>query len=277
VVSMSGSNSGLTQDNAKLQNSVAKLHLTSLYRKSQPECPDVGYVEADRIMNKHDGTALDVAMANYATCSNAVGMTKEIARSTVEGAARHVLEVGYEDARVSLSFIAGVVQRMKTLPGQRTLVLVSPGFLTMTPESLSEKSQILDMAAQANVTISALDARGLYTTEIDASERGARSSLELRSGASQDYHRETGERAGNVLGELADGTGGSYFHNSNDLEGGLHQLMEGPEYLYVLELSLDGVKHDGAYHTLSVKVNRPGSHLQARHGYFAPPPDKRKK
>ncbi len=164
-----------------------------------------------------------------------------------------------------------------TLPGQRTLVLVSPGFLTMTPEALSEKSQIMDIAAQANVTISALDARGVYTTEINADEQGPRSRAELETGAAQDYHRETGERAGNVLGELADGTGGTYFHGSNDLEGGLHQLMEGPEYLYVLEFSLDGIKHDGAYHWLSVKVDRPGVHLQARHGYFAPPPDKHKK
>jgi VWFA-related protein len=277
VVSMSGSNSGLMQDNAKLQEAVAKLHLTSLYRKAQPECPDVGYVEADRIISKHDGAALDVAIANYFTCSNSQGLTKDAARSAVEGAARHVLDLGDQDARISLSFIAGVVQRMKTLPGQRTLVLVSPGFLTMTPESMSFKSQILDMAAQANVTISALDARGVYTTEINADERGARSQQELATGANQDYHRETGERAGNVLGELADGTGGTYFHGSNDLEGGLHQLMEGPEYLYVLEFSLDGIKHDGAYHTLSVKVDRPGVHLQARHGYFAPKASKENK
>jgi VWFA-related protein len=277
VVSMSGSNSGLMQDGAKLQEAMAKLHMTSLYRKAQSECPDVGYVEADRIINKHDGTALDIAMANYANCSNSVALTKDIARSAVEGAARHVLDVGDQDARISLSFIAGVVQRMKTLPGQRTVVLVSPGFLTMTPESLSFKSQILDMAAQANVTISALDARGVYTAEINADERGARSLVELETGAAQDYHRETEERAGNVLGELADGTGGTYFHGSNDLEGGLRSVMEGPEYLYVLEFSLDGVKHDGAYHTLSVRANPPGLHLQARHGYFAPPPPKNKK
>jgi VWFA-related protein len=277
VVSMSGSNSGLLQDGAKLQQAVAKLHMTSLYRKSQPECPDVGYVEADRIINKHDGQTLDIATANYINCSNSSGLTKEIAQGAVESTARHVLEVGDQDARVSLMFIAGVVQRMKTLPGQRTLVLVSPGFLTMTPESMSFKSKILDLAAQANVTISALDARGVYTTEINADERGAQSSMELATGAAQDYHRETGERAGNVLGELADGTGGTYFHGSNDLEGGLHQLMEGPEYLYVLEFSLDEVKHDGAYHALSVKVDRPGLHLQARHGYFAPAAEKHKK
>jgi VWFA-related protein len=270
VVSMSGSNSGLTQDNAKLQDAVTKLHPTSLYGKAGPECPDVGYVEADRIMNKHDGTALEGAIANYFNCSNSVGMTRGIAERAVEGAAARVLNLGDQDARISLSFIAGVVQRMKTLPGQRTVVLVSPGFLTITPESMSFRSQILDMAAQANVTISALDARGVYTTEINADERGGRSQEELETGANQDYHRETEERAGNVLGELADGTGGTYFHNSNDLEGGLHRLTEGPQYLYVLEFSLDGIKHDGAYHTLSVKVDRPGVHLQARHGYFAP-------
>jgi VWFA-related protein len=234
-------------------------------------------VEADRIMNKHDGQALEVAIANYFDCSNSQGLTKEIAQRAVEGAAIHVLNLGDQDVRISLSFIAGVVKRMKTLPGQRTLVLVSPGFLTMTPESLSFKSQILDMAAQANVTISALDARGVYTTEINADQRGPQSQLALVTGAEQDYHRETGERAGNVLGELADGTGGTYFHGSNDLEGGLRSVMEGPEYLYVLEFPLDDVKHDGAYHTLAVKVNRPGVNVQARHGYFAPAADKHKK
>ena len=116
------------------------------------------------------------------------------------------------------------MRRMLSLPGRRTLVLVSPGFLTITPESMAEKSIILDMAAQANVTVSALDARGLYTTEIDASERGARSPMELANGMAVEYHSDSAERPGNVLGELADGTCGTYFHNSNDLQGGLQQL-----------------------------------------------------
>ena len=270
VVSMSGSNSGLTQDNAKLQEAVTNLHPTNLFHKAGPECPDVGYVEADRIMNKHDGAALEGAVANYFNCSNSVGLTRDIALRQVQGVAARVLDLGDQDARISLAFIAGVVQRMKTLPGQRTMVLVSPGFLTITPELMSFRSQVLDIAAQANVTISALDARGVYTTEMHADERGTRSHRELVTGANQEYHHEAEERAANVLGELADGTGGKYFHNSNDLEGGLHELMEGPEYLYVLEFSLHDIKNDGAYHTLSVKVDRPDVHLQARHGYFAP-------
>jgi VWFA-related protein len=277
VVSMSGSNSGLTQDSAKLREAVAKLSVKNLYRKSGPECPEIGYNEADRIQNKHDGAALENAIANYLTCSHSVGLTHEIARRAVEGAARHELDLGDQDARISLSFIGDVVRRMRSLPGRRTLVLVSPGFLTITPESMAEKSIILDMAAQANVTVSALDARGLYTTEIDASERGARSQMELSNGMALEYHSDSAERAGNVLGELADGTGGTYFHNSNDLQGGLQQLMAGPEYVYVLEFSLADVKRDESYHALSVKVNRSGVNVQARRGYFAPKKSKEPK
>jgi VWFA-related protein len=277
VVSMSGSNSGLTQNSNKLREAVAKLSANNLYRKIGPECPNIGYTEADRIQNKHDGTAIENAIANYLSCANSVGLTHDIALRAVEGAAIRELEMGDQDTRISLEFIGDVVRRMRSLPGRRTLVLISPGFLTITPESMAEESIVLDMAAQANVTISALDARGLYTTEIDASERGARSQLELQSGMAEEYHRDAAERTGNILGELADGTGGTYFHNSNDLQGGLQQLMAGPEYLYVLEFSLADVKHDGSYHRMSVKVNRGGTSVQARRGYFAPKPSKESK
>ena len=35
-----------------------------------------------------------------------------------------------------------------------------------------------------------------------------------------------------VMAELAEGTGGTYFHNSNDLEGGFQKLTAAPEYVY---------------------------------------------
>jgi VWFA-related protein len=277
VVSMSGSNSGLTRDRAKLQDAVEKLQVKNLYRHVGRECPDISYYEADRIQNKHEGTAIEAAIADYQTCSNSAGATHDIAQRFVESAASRALALGDQDARTSLAFVAEVVRRMGTLPGRRTLILVSPGFLTITPESMAEKSAILNMAAQANVTISALDARGLYTTEMDASEQGVKSQLSLITGSDAESHRESTELTGSVLGELADGTGGTYFHNSNDLQGGLQRLFDGPEYVYVLEFSLDDAKRDGSYHSLTVKVNRPGLRLQARRGYFAPKPAKNKK
>jgi VWFA-related protein len=80
-----------------------------------------------------------------------------------------------------------------------------------------------------------------------------------------------------VMAEFADGTGGTFFKNDNDLKGGLTMLAAGPEYKYLLELSLSDVKQNGSYHALKVQVDRKDVKIQARDGYFAPQPPKNKK
>ena len=79
-----------------------------------------------------------------------------------------------------------------------------------------------------------------------------------------------------VMAEFAEGTGGTFFHNSNDLEGGLQALTVVPEYVYLLELSLQNVKQNGEYHSLKVSVDQEGLKVVARQGYFAPKPPKKK-
>jgi len=79
-----------------------------------------------------------------------------------------------------------------------------------------------------------------------------------------------------VMAEIADGSGGTYFHNSNDLEAGFKELATAPEYVYVLELSLDNENPDGTYHRLKVKVDRDGLQVHARRGYFSSKPEKGK-
>ena len=72
----------------------------------------------------------------------------------------------------------------------------------------------------------------------------------------------------NVMAVLADGSGGTYFHNSNDLISGLGALVDGPKFLYLLAFSPQG-KFNGRYHVLKVEVNQKGLRLRSRHGYFA--------
>ena len=81
----------------------------------------------------------------------------------------------------------------------------------------------------------------------------------------------------NIMAELAAGTGGIYFHNSNDLEGGFHRLTAAPAYLYLLEFSAGNVKQNGSYHRLKVKVNQDDLTVQSRKGYIAPKAPKKKK
>lgn len=60
------------------------------------------------------------------------------------------------------------------------------------------------------------------------------------------------------------------------LDTGFQHLTEAPEYVYLLEFSLDDAKPDGHYHRLKVAVDREGLLLQTRQGYFMAKPDKKK-
>ena len=271
VVSLSGrDNSGITRDRAKLQEAIAALKPQSVLRPDAGDCPKVDYYQADLIENKHDQVALQDVEQQLVIC-NPVPPT--MLETQAELAARQALTLGQQDVQEAFASLTAVVRAMAALPGQRTMILVSPGFLTITPESWDAESRIIDLAAQGNVTISALDARGVYVTAANASDdaRGRSPGVigNLRLGSMT--HTES------VMAELADGTGGVYFHHNNDLDAGFKSLTDAPECIYMLELSLDGVKQNGSYHRLRVNVDRDGLHLQARHGYFVPKPQKEKK
>jgi VWFA-related protein len=121
--------------------------------------------------------------------------------------------------------------------------------------------------------MNALDARGLYTTALTAGDDIHGSSVLAKS----QFRASSMKAVENVMAEFADGTGGTFFHNSNDLGAGFKGLTTVPEYVYILELPIDNVKHNGSYHRLSVKVNRDGLQVQARRGYLLPKPAKAKK
>lgn len=271
VVSMSGTSSGLTRDRTKLQDAIMKLQLHNLYRHVGRTCPDIDFYEADRIMNKHDPMALDMAVENTLSCCDCA---RDIALVLTQNAATESLQIGDQDVHIALGFIREIIRKMGAMPGQRTLILVSPGFLTMTADAVAEKSRILDLAAYCNVTINAVDARGLYTATLEASDRNMGSP---RAGRTESQNRGyTMALSEDVMAEFAEGTGGAFFHNSNDLEGGLQALMVVPEYVYLLELSLQDVKQNGEYHPLKVSVDQEGLKVVARRGYFAPKPPKKK-
>lgn len=275
VLSMSGVNSGMTRDRTKLRDAIAKIQVQNLYRHSGHECPDVDYYHADLIQNKHNDQAFQAAVDDALNCGH-LDM-RPLAEQMARAAASRALNIGDQDTRVTLGFLRDVVRRMGSLPGQRTLVLMSPGFLTIVPEAMTDKSRILDVAARSNITISALDARGLYTTDLDASEEGTQTHKALMTGEDGQRHRDSMSLQEDVMAELADGTGGTFFHNNNDLERGLQRLVATPEYVYLLELSLQDVKPDGTYHRLKVKIDQGSLKIQARRGYFAPAPVKRQR
>ena len=76
------------------------------------------------------------------------------------------------------------------------------------------------------------------------------------------------------MANLAYATGGTFFHNNNDLDEGFRRTADAPEYIYVLGFSPQ--KLDGKFHKLKVTVmaqagsGAPGKlTVQARQGYYA--------
>jgi hypothetical protein len=135
---------------------------------------------------------------------------------------------------------------------------------------MQAKTDILDRAARENVVISSLDARGLYTdSTYDASKQGSYTTQAaiLKS----QYDRASDSAQADVLAELADGTGGTFFQNSNDLLAGLNRVAASPDFVYLLGFSPQNLKADGSFHKLKVTlVNDKALSAQARRGYFAP-------
>jgi VWFA-related protein len=265
--------SGVTNDHAKLAAAINELRMQrSPYQLDVHACPHVDYFHGDLIENKHDERSFDAAVDETMDCARVLRIQAE--RITHETAQRAVA-LGEQDMRLSYIYIREVVRKMVNLPGQRTLVLISSGFYSETPEALVLQNQVIEAAARANVTISALDSRGLFTIAPKADDEFLGIQKETTEHIRSNV--ETAISTDAVMAGLADATGGTFFHNSNDMEGGLRRLSAAPEYVYLLEFSLANTKPDGEYHPLKVKVDREHVQVQSRRGYFAPRSEKLKK
>ena len=261
-----------TDDRAKLRETLLRLQPRPVSRSTIPECPDVSYYQADLIQNKNDQQAFQAAVADAMSCMRldpAQPASLQIAQGAARSGASRAMSSGDNETRLALNVVRDVVRRISAMPGLRSIILVSPGFFTPY-DVVQYKTEIMDRAIHANVIISALDARGLYTIIPggDASQKG---SDPISAPFRAQYQTSGALAEADVLAELADGTGGLFFHNSNDLDAGFKRVAARPEYYYVLGFSPQNLKLDGSFHNLKVTVKSPSKvNLQARRGYYAP-------
>jgi VWFA-related protein len=256
-----------TDDKDKLHEALMRLVPRPIGGHGVADCPDVSYYMADMIQNHNDPIALQGAIAETMACAHLDATMASAAESMARAAVSRQISVGDQETRVSLGVLRDIVRRMGSLPAQRTILLVSPGFIT--PQLEQEKTDVMDRAIRANVTINTLDARGLWvdpTFDVSRTYSSATASRVLAQ-----YERENASRNADVLAELSLGTGGSFFQNNNDLAQGFRKIAAVPEYLYLLGFSPQNLKLDGSFHSLKLTLRNPtGLMANARKGYYAP-------
>ena len=267
-----------TDDQAQLRATLLRLQPRPIAGGFGHDCPDISYYQADLIVNKNDPQARQVAVVDAIACNPglapqgagpagtaAAQVSLAAAEALVQGMSGSIVNSGDHESRVSLRLLSDVVRNISMKPGQRSVVLVSPGFIT--PQMEYDYSEIIDHALRSQVVINTLDARGLYVPSpfadatLSAPTSGGKNLIEIAAASAQ----------ADLLAVLADGTGGVFFHNNNDLDEGFRRVAEAPEYSYMLAFAPQNLKLDGSFHSLKVTLKGPQKlSLQARRGYFAP-------
>ena len=267
-----------TDDRSKLHEALFNLRPRPVYFQESNACPDISQYQAYLIVEQHDPDAIAIATDEYVQC-NCNGLPPPALQScinqapqVVEGDATRIMDAGETQSAQILRGLEQVVRRTALLPGRRSVIFLSPGFLYYHLET--QISEISDRALRSNVIVNALDPRGLYVIIPggDASRPTSviPSSAGLMGRKSQLIQNEYSV-AEDVLVSLSSDTGGQFFHNSNDLDQGFRQVGTLAEVSYVLAFSPRNLKADGRFHKLKVSLATPkGYTLQSRRGYFAP-------
>lgn len=277
-----------TDDRGRLHQALENLQPRPGFgRATASKCPDISLYMADLIVNRNDQSAMETAINDYVRCAAGGASTPNGSPappanvtsgggSFIRGLAMEVLNAGQVDSRLALGVLKNAVRRLTAMPGQRNLVLISPGFLT--PQLEYDYNDVIDRALRSQVVISSLDARGLYVVIPygDASQHGAGPDLEaagqfMAPPSRTQMDLQAASEQSDILAVLAYSTGGNFFHNNNDMDEGLRRVADTPEWSYILGFTPQNLKTDGKFHTLKVVIKpREKYDVQARHGYFAP-------
>ena len=267
-----------TDDRDKLHAALFNLRPWPLYLRESNACPDIGNYQAYLIVDQQDPDAKSIAEDEYFQCNcaslppQAQAACMNSAPAAVQADAQRVVSKVEAESVQVLRGIEQVVRRTALLPGRRSVILLSPGFLYYRLET--QISDISDRALRSNVVVNALDPRGLYVISPggDASRQtSVVPANAYATGRKTQIAQNEYSIAELVLAGFAADTGGQFFHNSNDLDKGFRQVGTLAEVSYVLAFSPHNLKADGRFHKLKVSLAEPkGYMLQARRGYYAP-------
>jgi VWFA-related protein len=185
--------------------------------------------------------------------------------------------------------IETLIKQVGTLPGRKTVLLVSTGLATVGDPEIFQK--LVTAANSHGITFYALDSTEMSATADTAQGSklavGQVANVSKQQGgsanASLSQQRENSHQGDDTISavrtsdlqaslrELSEGTGGFLIANTNDFRKPFQQLAADLDTHYELVYNPGSITFDGRFRKLEVKLARSDWQVESRTGFFAMP------
>lgn len=192
-----------------------------------------------------------------------------------------------QQSRPVLAALAAISEGLRSIPGKKTLVLFSQGFVTPAVLDWQVQSTI-DIANRANVAIYIIDSAGLRASApasgslVPSTPMAGVSGIvnqeqRIRAVGGEtvfDNVRQEGQnREYDILYRMSGDTGGRFFKGNNDISQGLERINEEIHARYTIAYRSTNQNFDGTFRKVKIEVRRPDAQVVSRSGYYAIPPE----
>jgi VWFA-related protein len=241
-------------------------------RGSTSDCPPLSDYQSYEIALRQEnaGDPYQVAVTDTIHCAGLEGLpnaAQAAGQMVVAVAGARSAEIT-DDSRRTLYALQTLARRLRAIEGPKVVMFLSDGMLTLDIQDQIQTA--IDNAIRANTVIHTINAIGLDATPLggDASRpsMGSFTTMALRSLLEMEERNAVQD----AMNALASDTGGTYFHNNNDLFGQMKSSLDRAQITYILGYYPENTQRDGKFRKLVVRVNRPDVVVTARKGYYAP-------
>jgi VWFA-related protein len=196
-------------------------------------------------------------------CSNAAEDPRAFAEVMVRAKGVRIQQEVHRAATETLSALNGLASGLARMPGPKTVVFLSDGFVSQDLESTVRS--VVGQATRVGARVYAIDVRGLNRT----GNPGIIDQF-LADDQYNDVQRFDGLADG--PNSLAVDTGGLMIRNENNIGRALDRIADDSGRYYVLAYQPTNASFDGSYRPIQVRVKRDALRVRARRGYLALPP-----
>jgi VWFA-related protein len=170
-----------------------------------------------------------------------------------------------------LQAISSLAESLARFQQKKSVLYFSGGLQQTGLENQSQLRAAVNTAVRANVSLYAVDSRGLQALPPGGdSTRGSLRGVAAYSGAAVQSDLDSNFSSQETLATLSSDTGGKAFLDSNDFAPAFAKVQADTASYYLIGYRSTNRTMDGRFRKITVKLNRKDVRLEYRSGYYGP-------